>query len=80
MSDTINSMRLIEADLLKPDQLMVGDLIKVNDDIVEVVSISSDGKADNWYIETKDEFGETETYDFFYTDSIPLYVFIESEE
>ncbi len=54
MSDTINSMKLVPADLLKPDQLMEGDLIKIGEDIVEVIEISSDGAADNWFIETKD--------------------------
>lgn len=73
-------MKLVPADLLKPDQLMLGDLIKIEDDIVEVISITSDGPADNWFIETKDEFGETETTVFHFTSSIPLYVFIETIE
>ena len=80
MSDTINSMKLVPADLLKPDQLMEGDLIKIGEDILEVIGISSDGAADNWFIETKDEFGEKETFTFHYTESIPLYVFIETME
>lgn len=80
MSDTINSVNLIQADMLKPDQLMIGDLIKIGDDIVEVVSISSDGTADNWFVETKDEFGEIENTVFHFTSSVPLYVFIETEE
>ena len=73
-------MKLIAADMLSPDQLMVGDLIKVNDDIVEVVSIASDGLADNWFVETKDEFGEIDNAEFHYTESIPLYVFVETME
>lgn len=80
MSDTINSMKLVPADLLKPDQLMVGDLIKIGEDIVEILSITSDGLADNWFVETKDEFGEKETFTFYYTETIPLYAFIEAME
>jgi hypothetical protein len=80
MSDTINSMKLVPADLLKPDQLMEGDLIKIGEDIVEVIGISSDGAADNWFIETKDEFGEKETFTFYHTETIPLYAFIETME
>lgn len=73
-------MKLVPADLLKPDQLMVNDLIKIGEDIVEVIAISSDGAADNWFIETKDEFGEKETFTFSYTETIPLYAFIETME
>jgi hypothetical protein len=80
MSDTINSMKLVPADLLKPDQLMIGDLIKIGEDIVEVISINSDGPADNWFVETKDEFGETETTIFHFTTLVPLYAFIETIE
>jgi hypothetical protein len=47
MPATINAMELIHADNLTPDQLMIGDLIKVNDDIVEVVFIESDSTGDN---------------------------------
>lgn len=80
MPDTINSMELVPADMLKPDQLMIGDLIKVGEDIVEVVSIESDAKADNWTVETQNEFGEIEIANFYYTDSVPLYVFLEYDE
>lgn len=80
MSDTMNSMKLVAADMLHPDQLMIGDLIKIGEDIVEVISMNSDGAGDNWFIETKDEFGEIETTAFYYTDAIPLYVFIETIE
>jgi hypothetical protein len=80
MSDTINSMELVYADELKPDQLMVGDLIKVNDDIVEVMEISSDATADNWAVVYKNEFDELDNEVYRYTDSISLYVFIETYE
>jgi hypothetical protein len=80
MSDTITSMKLIHADTLTPDQLMVEDLIKVDEDILEVISINSDGTGDNYEIETQNEFGERETYTFNYIDSIPLYVFLDDEE
>jgi hypothetical protein len=79
MSDTMFSMDLIHADNLKPDQLMLGDLIKIGDDIVEVIFIESDSTADNYDIQTENEFGETEVTQYSYTDLIPLYVFIEHE-
>lgn len=77
MSDTMNSMELHEADKLTPDQLMLGDLIKVGDDIVEVTFIESDSTGDNYDIQTENEFGELEVTQFAYTDLIPLYVFVE---
>jgi hypothetical protein len=80
MSDTMNPMELIHADKLNPDQLMIGDLIKVNDDIVEVIFIESDSTGDNYDIQTQNEFGETEIVQYSYTDLIPLYVFIDYEE
>ena len=79
-SDTMIEMKLIHADNLQPDQLMIGDLIKVGDDIVEVMFIESDSTADNWSVQTKNEFDELEFVDYSYTDLIPLYVFIETFE
>jgi hypothetical protein len=80
MSDTMIAMELIHADDLTPDQVMLGDLIKVADDIVEVIFIESDSTGDNYDIQTENEFGEKEIVQFAYTDLIPLYVFIEEEE
>jgi len=80
MSDTMMTMDLIHADSLTPDQLMLGDLIKIGDDIVEVIFIESDSTGDNYDIQTENEFGEREVTQYSYTDSIPLYVFIENEE
>ncbi len=79
MSDTMIAMELIHADNLTPDQIMLGDLIKVNDDIVEVVFIESDSTGDNYDIQTENEFGEKEVVQYAYTDLIPLYVFIDEE-
>ena len=73
------SMDLIHADNLEPSQLMIDDLIKIDDDIVKVIFIESDSTADNYNVETENEFGETEITKYSYTDLIPLYVFIEEE-
>jgi hypothetical protein len=80
MSDTMIAMELIHADNLTPDQLMIGDLIKTGDDIVEILFIESDSTGDNYDIQTQNEFGEKEIIQFAYTDLIPLYVFIEEDE
>jgi len=80
MTATMSDMELIEADTLAPDQLMIGDLIKVNGDILEVTFIESDSTGDNYDIQVKNEFDELEIIQFAYTDSIPLYVFIDYDE
>jgi hypothetical protein len=79
MSDTMISMELTHADNLNPGQLMPADLIKVGDDIVEVVSVDSDATGDQYFIETQNEFGEKEIVTLSYNDVIHLYVFIEHD-
>ena len=78
-SDTMIAMELIHADNLEPNQLMLGDLIKVDNDIVEVIFIECDSTGDNYDIQIENEFGEKEIVQRSYTDLIPLYVFIETE-
>jgi hypothetical protein len=80
MSDTIKTMELLHADNLQPDQVMLGDLIKVNDDIVEVIFIQNDSTGDIYTLQIENEFGEKEFVEYAYTDLIPLYVFITEEE
>ena len=80
MPATIETMELIHADNLTPGQLMLGDLIKIDNDIVEVIFIESDSTGDNYDIQTENEFGEKEFTQYSYTDIIPLYVFIEEEQ
>ena len=75
----MNAMELIHADNLMADQLMIGDLIKIGDDIVEVLFIESDSTGDNYDIQTQNEFGEKEFVQYAYNDLIPLYVFVEDE-
>jgi len=79
MSDTMVSMELIHADNLKADQIMIGDLIKTDNDIVEVIFIESDSTGDNYDIQTQNEFGEKEITQYAYNDVIALYVFTEEE-
>jgi hypothetical protein len=79
MSDTMIAMELIHADNLTPDQLMLGDLIKIDNDIVEVIFIESDSTGDNYDIQTQNEFGEKEVTQYAYNDVIALYVFTEEE-
>jgi len=70
-------MELIKADNLTPDQLMIGDLIELDGDIVEVIFIESDSTGDNYDIQTKNEFDELDITQHSFDKLIPLYVFIE---
>jgi len=79
MSDTMIAMELIHADNLEPNQLMLGDLIRIDNDIVEVIFIECDSTGDNYDIQTENEFGEKEITQYAYTDLIPLYVFVQEE-
>ena len=79
MPATIETMELIHADNLAPSQLMLGDLIKIDNDIVEVIFIESDSTGDNYDVQIQNEFGEKEFIQYAYTDLIPLYVFTQDE-
>lgn len=76
----MSNMELINADNLTADQLMLGDLIKIEDDIVEVIFIESDSTGDNYDIQTQNEFGEKTITQFAYNDLISLYVFVDYDE
>ena len=75
----MKTMELIHADNLEPNQLMLGDLIRIDNDIVEVIFIECDSTGDNYDIQTENEFGEKEITQYSYTDLIQLYVFVEQE-
>ena len=79
MNATMKTMELIHVDNLEPNQLMLGDLIKVDNDIVEVIFIESDSTGDNYDVQIQNEFGEKEFIQYAYTDLIPLYVFTQDE-
>ena len=80
MAATIKTMKLSYADLLSPNQLMEGDLINVDNDIVSVVSIVEDSAGDNYTITYRNDFDEEEEKTYHYEDKINLYVFVEENE
>ena len=63
MSDTINLMELVYADLLTPAQLMEDDLVEIEGVIVDVVSITDDATGDNYTITYRNEFGEEDVFE-----------------
>jgi hypothetical protein len=80
MTATMKTMELVYADLLTPNQLMEGDLIKIDGDLVEVVSVSDDATGDNYTITHRNEYGEEYEYTCTYEEVFRFYVFVEEDE
>ena len=80
MTATIKTMKLSYADLLLPNQLMEGDLINVDNDIVSVMSIVEDAAGDNYVVTYRNDFDEEDEKTYHYEDKINLYVFVEENE
>jgi hypothetical protein len=70
-------MELVKADTLRIDALEVGDLIGYNDDIVEVTFIESDSTGDNYDIQIRNDFGETEFVQFAFDDEVSWYIYLD---
>ena len=79
MTATIMNMKFVYADLLTPSQLMEGDLINIDDEIVEVISIVDDARGDNYTIKHRNDFGEEDETFCTYEDMFKLYVFVDEE-
>lgn len=80
MTATMETMKFVYADLLTPSQLMEGDLINIDNEIVEVISVVDDAAGDNYTITYRNDYGEDEEYFCTYEDMFKLYVFIDEEE
>jgi hypothetical protein len=80
MPATIMNMKFVYADLLTPSQLMEGDLINIDDEIVEVISVVDDARGDNYTITHRNDFGEENETVCTYEDMFKLYVFVDEKE
>jgi hypothetical protein len=58
---------------------MIGDLINIDDDIVEVLSVVDDATGDNYIITHRNDYGEEEETFCTFEDMFRLYVFIEED-
>jgi hypothetical protein len=79
MPATMETMKFVYADLLTPAQLMEGDLINIDDEIVEVLSVVDDATGDNYTVLHRNDFGEEEETSCTFEDMFKLYVFIEED-
>ena len=59
MSAKIKSMELVHADILYPDQLMPNDIIKIENDLLTIVSVED--TETGYKITTLNEFGEEDS-------------------
>ena len=75
----MKTMELVYADLLTPGQLMEGDLIKIDDSLVEVVSIVDDATGDNYTITYLNEYDEQDEKFCNHEDMFKLYVYVEED-
>ena len=80
MSATIKNMELVWADKLTPGSLMVDDLIKFDDELIEIIDINSDATGDNYFIDCVDVYGEPNTITIPYDTYVDLYVYVETAE
>ena len=76
----METMKFVYADLLTPSQLMEGDLINIDNEIVEVISVVDDASGDNYTITHRNDYGDEEETICTYEDMFKLYVFIDEED
>ena len=79
MAATMKDMKFVYADLLTPAQLMEGDLINIDDEIVEVLSVVDDATGDNYTVLHRNDYGEEEETSCTFEDMFKLYVFIDED-
>jgi hypothetical protein len=77
MNATMIDMELIKADTLTADALEIGDLIGIDDEILEVISIEDDSTGDNYTIEVINDYGEKELLQLYFDEEVDLYVSVE---
>jgi hypothetical protein len=80
MTATMIDMKFVYADLLTPSQLMEGDLINIDNEIVEVISVVDDATGDNYTITHRNDYGEELETLCTYEDMFKLYVFVDDDE
>ena len=72
MSDTIKIMDYRMVDILNSDQLEVGDLIGVGEEVVKIISIAS--TEDGFNLSIENEFGEREVIEILDDEQFELFI------
>jgi hypothetical protein len=77
MSATMIDMELINAGKFKVSELMEDDLIKIDNEIVTIVSIEDDAYGETYFVKHINDFGEEDISELNVDDEISLFVFAE---
>ena len=77
MSAKITSMELVRADILYPDQLMPNDIIKIDNDLLTIVSVED--TEIGYKITTLNEFGEEDSIETDNETRFDLFVFVGND-
>jgi hypothetical protein len=72
MSATIKDMEYLFVDVLNVDQLMINDLVKIEDDIVQIIGIAS--LPNGYAISYENDFGEKDIVEVDDYEQFDLYV------
>ncbi|NCW13096.1 MAG: hypothetical protein EBV82_08050 [Chitinophagia bacterium] len=72
MSATIKDMEYLFVDVLNVDQLMINDLVKIEDDIVQIIGIAS--LPNGYAISYENDFGEKDIVEVDDYEQFNLYV------
>ena len=75
----MKNMELIYVDLLTPNQLMEGDLVEIEGEIVNVISVEDDATGDNYTVAYRNDYDEKNEFNCNYEHMFRLYVFVEKE-
>ena len=70
-------MDLVSAGQFKVSELIDGDLISIDGEVVTIISIADDPTGDIFFIKHENDFGEIEIAEYHYHDSVELFVFSE---
>ena len=71
------TMQLKYVGTMTPTELLVGDLVKIDGEVVEIKSISDDATGDNYFIQYVDDYGDIEVAEFSYTEPVEFFVLVD---
>jgi len=69
---------ILKVTILK--RIFGNDLIKVDEELLEVIEINSDSTGDNYFIEYIDTYGERDTLILAHDAYVDLYVYVDLDE
>lgn len=71
------TMQLKYVGTMKPSELLEGDLVKIDEEIVEIKSITDDATGDFYFIEYVDDYGDVEVAQINYLEPVEFFVLVD---